>query len=141
MHHRPAPPFYGYGTRYFGYLGSADRLYHAAGHATGTTPCRRVPDCFRSSRKPRVNRADLRELTDIYFARLEGRLDAGFADLEGRLNTGLAGVNGRLDTSIAGLRAEVASQMRDQMKWMFVFWMGPLVPLAGLIVALGKDWL
>jgi hypothetical protein len=31
--------------------------------------------------------------------------------------------------------------MRDQMKWIFALWIGTLVPLAGLIVALGKDWL
>jgi hypothetical protein len=41
----------------------------------------------------------------------------------------------------AELRADLASRMRDQMKWMFVFWIGTLVPLAGLIVALGKNWL
>jgi hypothetical protein len=27
------------------------------------------------------------------------------------------------------------------MRWMFAFWIGTLVPLAGLIVALGKNWL
>jgi hypothetical protein len=114
-----------------------------------------------------VNRAELRELADSYFARFndlleqriaasearwearleerialsEARFDAKLASLEGRLEAGLAGLDGRLSTGLATLRAEVASQMRDQMKWMFVFWIGTLVPLAGLIVALGKNWL
>jgi hypothetical protein len=110
-----------------------------------------------------VNRAEMRELADSYFARFNERLDERIARseakleakiedrfntvrleiarLEGRLDTSIAGLEGRLDSSIAGLRAEVASQMRDQMKWMFVFWAGTIVPLAGLIVALGKDWI
>src|SRR3990172_410201 len=77
-----------------------------------------------------VNRAELRELADLYFARFGDRLEERIAASEARMDAGLA-----------GLRAEVASRMRDQMKWMFVFWIGTLVPLAGLIVALGKAWL
>ena len=126
-----------------------------------------------------VNRAELRELADLYFARfgdrleerialsearfeakLEAKLNERFAVSEAKLEAGwgarlgeriaasearmierIAASEARMDAGLAGLRAEVASQMRDQMKWMFVFWMGPLVPLAGLIVALGKDWL
>jgi hypothetical protein len=114
-----------------------------------------------------VNRAEIRELAEDYFARfserldqraslwesrLEARLEAKLeerfntvrleiARLEGRLDTSIAGVEGRLDTSIASLRAEVAVHMRDQLKWMFVFWASTIVPLAGLIMALGKNWL
>jgi hypothetical protein len=111
-----------------------------------------------------VNRAELRELADSYFARfqdlLEQRIAASEARLEARLEAKLeakleerialseartdiklASLEGRLNTGLANLRADIASQMRDQMKWMFVFWIGTLVPLAGLIVALGKDLL
>ena len=141
-----------------------------------------------------VNRAELRELADLYFARAGDRLEARIAlsearfgamlderlaaseakfgaklddriaaseakrtaaseaTLEAKLGARLderingvqleiARLGGRLDAGLAGLRAEVASQMRDQMKWMFVFWAGTMVPLAGLIVALGKAWL
>lgn len=107
-----------------------------------------------------VNRAELRELADAYFARFqdlleqriaasESRLEARFeakleermALSEARTDTKLASLEGRMTTGLATLRADIASQMRDQMKWMFVFWIGTLVPLAGLIVALGKGWL
>ena len=118
-----------------------------------------------------VNRAELRELADLYFARAGDRLEARIALSEARFGAKLteriaaseatleaklgarlderingvqleiARLGGRLDAGLAGLRAEVASQMRDQMKWMFVFWAGTMVPLAGLIVALGKAWL
>lgn len=77
-----------------------------------------------------VNRAEMRELADLYFARFSDRLEERIALSEARF-----------DTKLANLRADIASQMRDQMKWMFVFWIGTLVPLAGLIVALGKGWL
>lgn len=107
-----------------------------------------------------VNRAELRELADSYFARFSDLLEQRIATLEARLETRwdakleerlalsevrfeakLTGLEGRLNTSIANLRAEVASQMRDQMRWMVVLWIGTLVPLASLIVALGKEWL
>ena len=111
-----------------------------------------------------VNRAELRELADLYFARFgdrleerialsearfEAKLEAGWgarlgeriAASEARMIERIAASEARMDAGLAGLRAEVASQMRDQMKWMFVFWIGTLVPLAGLIVALGKAWL
>ena len=77
-----------------------------------------------------VNRAEMRELADLYFARFSDRLEERIALSEARF-----------DTKLANLRADIASQMRDQMKWMFVFWIGTLVPLAGLIVALGEGWL
>ena len=82
-------------------------------------------------------RAELRELADVYFARFSDRLEERIVLSEARFDTKLAALEGRL----AALRADIASQMRDQMKWMFAFWIGTLVPLAGLMVALGKDWL
>jgi hypothetical protein len=66
-------------------------------------------------------------------AKLDGRI--------GELRLEMAKLEGRLEGSIASLRTEVAVQMRDQMKWMFVFWAGTVVPLAGLIIALAKAWL
>ena len=64
-------------------------------------------------------RSELKELNEVNFDRFDERLQR-FADQ---------------------IRAEIAFQMRDQMKWMFVFWIGTLVPLAGLIFALARGWL
>ena len=57
----------------------------------------------------KVNRAEIREVSDLYFARFEARLEKGLAEV----------------------RAEL-------IKWMFIFWAGTVVPLAGLIVALSR---
>ena len=91
-------------------------------------------------------------------AKLEGRMaaseagagqrmatfDARLTGLDERLTLvrlDIGHVDGRLDAGLSGLRAEVATLMRDQMKWMFVFWAGTIVPLAGLMVGLAKGWL
>ena len=63
-----------------------------------------------------VNRAAVREVADLYYARFEARLEKGQAEL----------------------RAEMADQRADLIKWMFVFWVGTIVPLAGLMIALTK---
>ena len=57
----------------------------------------------------KVNRAEIREVADLYFARFDARLEKGLAEV----------------------RAEL-------IKWMFIFWAGTVVPLAGLIVALSR---
>jgi len=54
-------------------------------------------------------RGDLRELNELNFARFDAKLEQRVADL----------------------RAEL-------IKWMFIFWAGTIVPLAGLILALHK---
>ena len=101
-----------------------------------------------------VNRAELRELADSYFARFsdlleqriaalesrwDGKLEERVALSEARFEAKLTGLEGRLNTSIANLRADVASQMRDQMKWMVALWIGTLVPLASERTPLTTD--
>lgn len=95
-----------------------------------------------------VNRAELRELADLYFARFSERLDERIAGSERKLDSrtnslqlDIARVEGKLDAGFATLHAEFTEHMRAQLKWMFLFWAGTIVPLAGLIVALGKGWL
>ena len=78
-------------------------------------------------------RADLRELNELNFARFEASLKQQMAELEARLKrrADMAQLEARLDRRITGLRA-------DLIKWMFVFWIGTLAPLAGLIVLLTR---
>jgi hypothetical protein len=61
-------------------------------------------------------RGDLRELNELNFARFDAKLEQRVADL----------------------RRDMADQRADLIKWMFIFWMGTVVPLAGLILALHK---
>ena len=63
-----------------------------------------------------VNRAAVREVADLYFERFSDRLEKGLAEV----------------------RAEMANQRADLVRWMFIFWVGTVVPLAGLVIALIK---
>jgi DNA anti-recombination protein RmuC len=107
-------------------------------------------------------RADLRELNELNFARFDAKLEQRMAELEARLERRiaelraeferrLAELDAKLERSIAELRAEIAQQMAQLkadlrveiaesraglIRWMFVFWAGTLIPLAGLMVAL-----
>ena len=67
-----------------------------------------------------VNRAGVREVADLYFQRFDARLEKGLAEL------------------CAELRTEMANQRADLIKWMLIFWVGTIVPLAGLVIALTK---
>ena len=61
-------------------------------------------------------RADLRELNELNFARFDAKLEQRVAELRQEL---------------AGLRAEL-------LRWMFVFWVSTVVPIAGLMLALAR---
>jgi hypothetical protein len=56
-----------------------------------------------------VNRATTREIADLHFDRFNDRLEK-----------------------------RLAEQRADLIKWMFLFWIGTVVPLAGLMIALYK---
>ena len=61
-------------------------------------------------------RGELRDLNELNFARFDAKLEQ----------------------RVAELRRELADQRADLIKWMFIFWVGTVVPLAGLILALHK---
>ena len=75
----------------------------------------------------RVNRAEIREVADLYVARFEARLEKGLAE-----------VRAEMATQGADLRSEMAAQRADLIKWMFIFWAGTVIPLAGLTIALSR---
>jgi exoribonuclease II len=68
----------------------------------------------------RVNRAAVRDVADLYFARFDARLEKGMTELR------------------AEFRTEMAAQRADLIKWMFIFWAGTVIPLAGLAIALSR---
>jgi hypothetical protein len=74
-----------------------------------------------------VNRAAVREVADLYYARFDARLEKGLAE-----------IRSELAKESAQLRSEMANQRADLLKWMFLFWVGTMVPLAGLMIALTK---
>jgi hypothetical protein len=69
----------------------------------------------------------IRELAELHYSRFDARLDQRLAALR-------ADLYGRIEA----LRTELAVQRGDLVKWMFLFWVGTIVPLAGLMVALVK---
>ena len=67
-----------------------------------------------------VNRAAVRDVADQYFARFEARLEKGLSEVRSEMQVGLAG------------------QRADLIKWMFIFWAGTVIPLAGLVIVLTR---
>ena len=78
-----------------------------------------------------VNRAVVRDMADAYFARFDARLEQRLAESTAALRT-------EFRSEISRLEVALASQRADLIKWMFVFWIGTIVPLAGLIIALDR---
>ena len=76
-------------------------------------------------------RADLRERNDLNFARFDAKVGER-----------LAGLRAEIDVKLADLRSELLDRIRQTesrlLRWMFAFWIGTLVPLAGLMVALNR---
>ena len=68
---------------------------------------------------------------EIYYARFDARLEKGLAQVRSELRS-------ELHKGLAEVRSELASQRADLIKWMFIFWAGTVVPLAGLAIALIK---
>jgi hypothetical protein len=69
----------------------------------------------------------IREMAELHYSRFDARLEQRLAELR-------ADLYGRMDT----LRTEMLAQRAEQIRWMFLFWVGTIVPLAGLMVALVK---
>lgn len=78
-----------------------------------------------------VNRAEVRELADLYLSRLDERMDRRLAELEQRMTAGFAAVR-------VEMADRLSAQYRDLLRWLFVFWAGTIIPLAGLMIALIK---
>ncbi len=85
-----------------------------------------------------VNRVEVRELAELYFSRFDTRLEERIARSEAKLEAKLEQRTADVRLEIAALRTDLAMQGRDQIKYMFAFWIGTIAPLAGLIIALHR---
>jgi len=89
-----------------------------------------------------VNRAAVREVADLYFARFDARLEKGLAEVRSEMDKGFSEVRSEMDKGLSKVRSEMdvrlADQRADLVKWMFMFWAGTILPLAGLMIALTK---
>ena len=108
-----------------------------------------------------VNRSEVRELADLYLSRFDERLERRFAEqdtkLERRfaelgakvehrlaeqdvtLERRLVGIEHEMTVGFAAVRVEMADRLsapyRDLLRWLFIFWAGTIIPLAGLMIA------
>jgi DNA anti-recombination protein RmuC len=85
----------------------------------------------------------LRELNDMNWERFKAELRALKAGLiekiaqsEARSAEKLAHSESRLGDRIAQLEIRVNERFSELMKWMFIYWLGSLIPISGLVVAL-----
>jgi hypothetical protein len=81
-----------------------------------------------------TQRSELRELSDLSFARIDARFgearaqtDVRFAEIRDEMHTGFAMLEARLDRRFAEL-----------IKWSFVFWVGSSVTLVVALAALAR---
>lgn len=80
-------------------------------------------------------KSDLREINEANFARFDAKLEQRLAEfraqfgaeIRGEMHAGFA----RLDKAIAGARAEM-------IKWSFVFWVGNVIAVGGLLALLRR---
>ena len=78
-----------------------------------------------------VNRAEVREVAELYFQRFS-------AHLEQRLAEARAELRAEFQKGLADVCLDLGNQRADLIKWMFIFWAGTVIPLAGLAIALTK---
>jgi hypothetical protein len=76
-------------------------------------------------------REEFRDLFEAHFGRFEARLEQATAELRAEFRT-------ELHSEIAGVRAELSRMEARLIRWMFVFWIGAWVTIAGTIVALRR---
>ena len=84
----------------------------------------------------------INSVADLYFARFDARLEKGLAEVRSEMDKGFAEVRSEMDKGLSKVRSELdvrlADQRADLVKWVFMFWIGTIVPLAGLMIALTK---
>jgi hypothetical protein len=92
-----------------------------------------------------LNRTEFRQIAESYFDRFDALLRQEGARVDGAihgLRKDLTRLEIQLGSALAEQRAEfkagLADQRADLLKWMFLFWAGTVMPLAGLMVALSR---
>jgi hypothetical protein len=79
-----------------------------------------------------------REMAELHYGRFDARLEQRLAELRTELDARIGSVRADLQTRIDRVDTRIESVRADLIKWMFIFWVGTIVPLAGLMVALVK---
>jgi hypothetical protein len=83
-------------------------------------------------------KSENRELAEGYYARFRADLEATEARLRAEFQWQLASVRADLRGEIAVVRTEASATRADLIKWMFVFWIGNVGAMAGLLLTAVK---
>jgi hypothetical protein len=80
-----------------------------------------------------THRAELRELNELNYARLDGRINelrhemrAEFISVRSEMHDGLADVK----VALAGVESKIDRRFADLVKWSFLFWCGAVAAAA-----------
>jgi gas vesicle protein len=68
----------------------------------------------------------------------ERRLTEEIGKVNERLTEEIGKVNERITKEIAGVKTDLADTRADLIKWMFIFWMGQVIALVGILFAFFK---
>jgi hypothetical protein len=87
-------------------------------------------------------RSDLRELNELNFARFDARLEQRFAQQDAKWEQRFAQQDAKWEQRIASVEKSVAAMRsdleRNLVRWMFGFWTGTLVALAGFLYVMQR---
>ena len=83
-------------------------------------------------------KSDLKELNELnwnrFRAELRSEFDRHFGELRGELDRRF----GAIDTRFAKVDVQMAELRAELIRWMFLFWLGTVATLGGLMVALAQ---
>jgi hypothetical protein len=81
-------------------------------------------------------RSDLRETNELNFARFMASVDQRFAEQDARFERRLLEQYAGFERRLAEIDARLAAFRADVLKWMFVYWSGTMLALAGFVFAM-----
>lgn len=84
-----------------------------------------------------AQRAEVRELTDVSFPKLEARVATTISELRQEMRLGFTTLAGELRREMAELEARLERRIGDLIKWSFVFWVSAVGAIAALAGVLG----
>jgi hypothetical protein len=99
-----------------------------------------------------TQRSELRELSDLSFARIDARfgealsqidlrfaqIDLRFAEARAQTDVRFAEIRDEMHTGFAMLEAKLDRRFAEVIKWSFVFWVGSTVTLVTALAALAR---
>jgi len=86
-----------------------------------------------------LNRVSAREdVLTFVEEKFERRLSEEMAKINQRITNEVAKINQRISEEIHQVRAEIHRMRADIIKWMFIFWVGQIGVIVGLLIAFLK---